>query len=55
MRELGITPQSTHSVAIAIFWRTFHNTVMEKKLAQPGESGGRYIYLHVQSCGVRLG
>jgi hypothetical protein len=45
------SPQSTHRVAMATFWRT--------QSAQPGESGGcmpspfHYIYHRVQSCDIR--
>jgi hypothetical protein len=49
-------PQSTHRVATAAFWRTFHH---DGKIAQAG--GGVHahahpfhtIYHHVQSCSVR--
>jgi hypothetical protein len=35
---LKYSPQSTHRVVTAAFWRTFHP--MMEKLAQPGEGGG---------------
>ena len=42
-----LMPQSTHTVAIATFWRTFlGHSIMMEKLAQPGKVGG-------EGCGAR--
>jgi hypothetical protein len=47
--------QSTHRVAMATYWRTFHH---DGKISPAGEDGGckpssfHYIYHHEKSCGV---
>ncbi len=55
-----VEPQSTHRVAMTIFWWTF--SIMVVKSAEPsGEGGGiarpapfHFIHHHEQSCGVRF-